>query len=143
MNAIKVFNVQIEAGMDTGSSITFSGQSEQNPDWFPGDIIFVLKVRDHSRFTRKGNDLYTNLKLTLREALLGYSKQVSHLDGHVVQIDYTGVTQPNFVRTVQGEGMPHHDMPSNRGDLFITFLVSLPSKLTPEQEELVKQLLPR
>ena len=129
--------------MDNGSPITFAGQSEQNPDWFPGDIIFILKVRNHSRFTRRGNDLLSNVRLTLREALLGYSKQISHLDGHVVQIDYKGVTQPGSTRTVSGEGMPHHDMPSNKGDLFVTFIVDLPSKLTPDQEELVKKLLPR
>ena len=143
MNNVKVFNVQIESGMDNGSQIMFAGQSEQNPDWFPGDIIFVLKVRNHPRFTRRGNDLLTNVRLTLREALLGYSKQISHLDGHVVQIDYKGVTQPGSVRTVGQEGMPHHDMPSNKGDLFVTFIVDLPSKLTPDQEELVKKLLPR
>jgi DnaJ-class molecular chaperone len=135
--------VQIEAGMDNGSSITFAGQSEQNPDWFPGDIVFVLKVRNHPRFQRKGNDLYTNVRISLKEALLGYTKQISHLDGHVVQIESKGVTQPNFVRTIQGEGMPHHDMPSNKGDLYVTFLVDLPNKLTPEQEELVRKLLPR
>ena len=129
--------------MDNGSAITFAGQSEQNPDWFPGDIVFVLKVRNHPRFQRKGNDLYTNVRISLKEALLGYSKQIGHLDGHVVQIENKGVTQPNFVRTIQGEGMPHHDMPSNKGDLFVTFLVDLPSKLTPDQEELVRKLLPR
>ena len=142
-NAIKVFNVQIEAGRDGGSAITFAGQSEQNPDWFPGDIIFILKIRNHPRFTRRGNDLFANVRLSLREALLGYSKQISHLDGHIVQIDYTGVTQPNSIKTVHGEGMPQHDMPSNKGELYVTFLVDLPSKLTPDQEEMVKKLLPR
>ena len=129
--------------MDSGSAISFSGQSEQNPDWFPGDIVFLLKVKHHPRFTRKGNDLNVNVRLTLREALLGYKKQISHLDGHIVEIEYNGVTQPNSVRTVHGEGMPHHDMPSNKGALYVTFLVDLPNKLTPDQEDMVKKLFPR
>ncbi|CAG9311634.1 unnamed protein product [Blepharisma stoltei] len=143
VNALKTLNVQIEPGMDNGSEIIFPGQSEQSPDWFPGDIIFVLKLKPHTRFERKGNDLSTSIRLTLKEALLGYSKQISHLDGHVVQIDYTGVTQPESVRIIKGEGMPHQDVPSNKGNLHVRFIVDLPGKLTPDQENTIKQLFPR
>ena len=142
VSALKTLNVQIEQGMDNGSEIVFGGQSEQNPDWFPGDIIFVLKVREHSRFKRSGHDLHTTVKLTLKEALLGYQKKITHMDGHTVQIEYEGVTQPESVRRVKEEGMPHHDVPSNKGDLFVRFVVEFPNKLTEEQQELVKKLLP-
>lgn len=142
MNALKTLNVQIEPGQDNGSEIVFPGQSEQNPDWFPGDIIFVLKVKTHPRFERKNNDLHTSVRLTLKEALLGYSKQISHLDGHVVQVDFQGVTQPESVRIVRGEGMPHADVPSNKGNLHVKFVVDLPGRLTPDQENMVRQLFP-
>ncbi|CAG9315644.1 unnamed protein product [Blepharisma stoltei] len=143
VNALKTLNVQIEPGMDNGSEIVFPGQSEQSPDWFPGDIIFVLKLKNHARFERRGNDLVTSIRLTLKEALLGYSKQISHLDGHVVQIDFTGVTQPESVRIIKGEGMPHQDVPSNKGNLHVRFIVDLPGKLTLDQENTVRQLFPR
>lgn len=60
--------------MDNGSEILFEGESEQHPDFFPGDIIFVLKVKNHPRFTRERHNLHTTVNLTLKEALLGYSK---------------------------------------------------------------------
>jgi DnaJ-class molecular chaperone len=139
--AHKTFSVQVETGMDNASEILFQGESEQNPDWFPGDIIFVLKLQPHSRFTRNQHDLLTSIRLSLKESLLGYKKQIEHLDGHVVQVEYTGVTQPQSVRTIRGEGMPHHDMPSQKGDLHITFIVDFPRSLARDQMALVEQLL--
>ena len=137
VNGLAKFKVQVEAGMDNGSQVTFSGQSEQNPDWFPGDIHFVLKVKKHPRFERRGNDLFTKVRLSLSEALLGYTKEIAHLDGHIVRVEYTGVTQPGAVRQVREEGMPHYEVPSNKGSLFVEFIVDLPKRLTKEQQELV------
>ena len=139
--AQKTFNVQVEQGMDNGSEIPFQGESEQSPDWFPGDIVFVLKLQPHSRFTRNQHDLSTSIRLNLKEGLLGYKKQIQHLDGHFVQVEYTGVTQPQSVRTIRGEGMPHHDVPSQKGDLHITFIVDFPKTFTRDQQALIGQLL--
>lgn len=141
ISAHKTFPVQVEQGMDNGSEVTFQGESEQSPDWFPGDIIFVLKLASHPRFTRNQHDLSTSIRLTLKEALLGYKKQIDHLDGHSVQLEYKGVTQPQSVRTIRGEGMPHHDVPSQKGDLHVTFIVDFPRSLTREQQSLVEELL--
>ena len=38
----------------------------------------------HSVFERRGDDLYMNLTITLRDALVGFSMDIPHLDGHVV-----------------------------------------------------------
>lgn len=140
LNSLKKLDVHIEPGMGVGSEIVFAGESEQSPDFLPGDIVFVLRVKNHPRFKRTGNDLHTDIKITLREALIGYSKRISHLDGHLVEIEHDGITQPQSIRKVQGEGMPHLDVPSNKGDLYVTFIVELPRRLTPEQQEQVKLL---
>jgi len=38
-------------------------------------------------FERKQNDLKIKIDISLREALLGFEKVISHLDGHLVTID--------------------------------------------------------
>ena len=38
----------------------------------------------HERFERKGDDLYTNLTISLRDALVGFETDIVHLDGHKV-----------------------------------------------------------
>jgi DnaJ-class molecular chaperone len=77
-------NVQVEKGMKEGATIKFEGQASQGPDFFPGDVVFKVKINKHATFTRKGNDLHTTVDLTLKESLLGYTKQITHLDGHIV-----------------------------------------------------------
>lgn len=39
----------------------------------------------HNRFQRKGDDLYTNVTVTLLDALNGFEMDILHLDGHKVQ----------------------------------------------------------
>lgn len=38
------------------------------------------------RFERRGNDLYTNVTLSLQEALVGFEMDILHLDGHKVNV---------------------------------------------------------
>jgi hypothetical protein len=47
----------------------------------PADVTFVLAQRPHAMFTRKGHDLAMELKLSLGEALCGFSRTIPHLDG--------------------------------------------------------------
>lgn len=35
-------------------------------------------------FERRGDNLYTNLTITLRDALVGFTVDIKHLDGHLV-----------------------------------------------------------
>ena len=72
--------------MKNGDQIVFEKEGEQVPDMLQGDIIFVLKQNQHSVFRRVGDNLYMNMDITLEEALLGFKKQIKHLDGHMVDI---------------------------------------------------------
>ena len=46
--------------------------------------IYLFHCR-HPRFERRGDDLYTNLTVTLRDALVGFEMDIVHLDGHKVR----------------------------------------------------------
>lgn len=38
------------------------------------------------RFERKGDDLYTNVTISLQDALNGFEMEIQHLDGHIVKV---------------------------------------------------------
>ena len=58
---------------------------------------------------------------------------MTHLDGHVVQLERKEVvTQPGFVQTIKGEGMPLFGHPTSHGDLFVEYNVVLPTHLSKE-----------
>lgn len=137
----KTLDVDIERGMRHDERIVFPRESEQHPDQTPGDLIVTLKQRPHRFFkSRTGNDLRADIELNLKEALLGYNKKIEHLDRREFYIESKDVTQPFQVRRISGEGMPQHNFPSQKGDLFITFNVKLPQKLSQEEKDMIREI---
>ena len=129
----------VERGMDTKSEIKFERMSEQRPAYIPGDVIMVLKQKRHKTFRRDGNDLHMDMDITLREALVGFTKTIQHLDGHDVEITSNGrVTRPFSVMHLKDEGMPHHGFPSQKGVLHVKFKVIFPGELSDEQKKFVE-----
>lgn len=56
------------------------------PDTVTGDIVFVLQQKDHSKFKRKGDDLFFEHTLSLSEALCGFQYVLTHLDNRQLLI---------------------------------------------------------
>ncbi len=80
-----------------------------------------------------------DIYITLKEALLGFKREIKHLDDHIVNVSREGITQPGFVIKVNGEGMPKHQR-SEKGDLHIKVNVIIPTELTEKQKEIAKVL---
>jgi len=134
-------DVQVEKGMRDGESATFPRMAEQMPGMLPGSVIFTVKTKKHKKFQRRGDDLHMNMQVTLREALLGWTQTLRHLDGHVVEFGTTGVTKPFQVIKVKGEGMPLRDDPASFGNLLVRVEVVFPPALTPQQQTDIERIL--
>lgn len=132
--------VQIEKGMKDGHEVVFARESEQSPDYMPGDVIFTLRQQPHPTFRREGNDLHTDLKITLKDAITGFSKRIKHLDDHYTEVSSNEIVQPFQVKKIQGQGMPIHGFPSQFGDMYVRFIVELPKTLTAADKELLKKV---
>lgn len=141
-NEQTTLKAHVERGMEDGEEIRFPRMSEQLPGQIPGDVIVTLRQKPHPRFTRKGNDLHMEMVISLKEALLGFSKSVDHFDGRKVVVSNSKITKPNEVKRIKEEGMPKKDIPSERGDLFVKFSLKMPSELTSQQKALVEQIFP-
>ena len=128
----KVLNVVIEKGMRNKQTIVFERESEQSPDYIPGDVIFTLRLLKHKRFKRIGDNLYTTQKINLRNSIMGFSKRLQHLDGHYLEFTEKGVVQPFQVQMIEDEGMPKHQFPSEAGKLHLKFIVNLPDEISAE-----------
>ena len=130
----------VEKGMDNNAEIVFERMSEQRPGMIPGDVIMVLKQKPHARFRREGNDLHFELVISLREALIGFTHSIVHLDGRNVAISSHGrVTKPFQIMPLKNEGMPHHSTPSEKGTMFVKVKVKFPPTLTEAQKQFVME----
>lgn len=48
--------------------------------------MFVLQLKEHTKFKRKGDDLFVEHTLALTEALCGFQFPLTHLDGRQLLI---------------------------------------------------------
>jgi len=133
-------DVDIEKGMQDGQEIVFYEDGEPVIDGEPGDLKFVIRTQPHSRFQRDGDNLHTTLTISLLDALVGFKKDMKHLDGHLVGVGSNKITKPKEVRRFPGEGMPVFEK-NKKGDLFVMFEVAFPSSLTDSQKNIIKQTL--
>jgi len=131
----------IERGMDTGHEIVFERMSEQTPKQIPGNVILTIKSPRHKRFRREGKDLHADVRITLKQALLGFELDLEHLDGRAVTVRSPPgkITKPGDVIKLRGEGMPVHNFPSEFGDLFVTCHVDFPAEVTQAQTQALQE----
>lgn len=107
----------------------------------PSDLVFIIDEKPHGVFTRDGNDLVLTQKISLAEALAGYTVHVTTLDGRSLTIPVNTVINPNYEEVVPREGMPIPKEPTKRGNLRIKFNIKFPTRLTAEQKSGIKKLL--
>ncbi|KAJ8679799.1 hypothetical protein QAD02_015586 [Eretmocerus hayati] len=142
VNEERVLEIEIEPGMVDGQESKFFAEGEPHIDGEPGDLIFRIKTQPHPVFERKGDDLYTNVTISLQDALVGFSLEIPHLDGHKVTIQRDKITRPGSKMRKKGEGMPSYENNNLIGTLYITFDVAFPeSELSETEKEDIKKLL--
>ncbi|CAG0880095.1 unnamed protein product [Darwinula stevensoni] len=141
-NEERVLEVEVEPGMVDGQEHRFVAEGEPHIDGEPGDLLFVVRTHPHDRFHRKGDDLYTNVTISLQDALTGFEMDIEHLDGHKVHIKREKVTWPGARIRRKGEGMPNYENNNLYGMLYITFDIEFPKKdFTEEEKEELRKIL--
>jgi DnaJ-class molecular chaperone len=121
--------VTLPPGVDTGSRIRLKGKGGGSGS-SARDLYIVSRVRPHPTFTRKGPDLTRDIKVTLREALLGGEIPVRTMKGRVLLTIPPG-TQNGRMFRLAGQGMPRLKGEGN-GDLYVRVNMVLPTDLSPE-----------
>lgn len=132
-------NVKIPPGVDNGSKIRVPGMGGPGVKGGPpGDVYIVTRVRTHPYFERKGDNLYSEAKVTVAEAALGEKIEIPTVDGMV------RVSLPQGVQTGQqirlaGKGVPHLGG-GGRGDHYVTIKVVTPTALSEREKELLREI---
>jgi len=144
VNEEKSLEMEVEPGMEEGTEYPFYGEGEPDIDGEPGDIAFKIVILKHEVFERKFLDLYTNVTISLKDALLGFNTEITHLDGHKVKIERQQITWPGARIKKKGEGLPSNENYNLRGNLIITFDVEFPrGELSASDKEGIQQILSR
>jgi DnaJ homolog subfamily B member 11 len=66
VNEEKQLEIEVEAGMMDGQETRFIAEGEPHMDGEPGDLVIRIKTQPHPLFERRGDDLYTNITISLQ-----------------------------------------------------------------------------
>lgn len=142
VNEERQLEIEIEPGMVDGQETRFVAEGEPHLDGDPGDLILKIQTLPHPVFERREDDLYTNMTITLQDALVGFTTEIEHLDGHKVTISRDKITWPGARIRKKGEGMPNYENNNLHGTLYITFDVEFPkTELSDSDKEAIKKIL--
>eukprot|EP00752_Nemacystus_decipiens_P008329 g7444.t1 len=127
----EAFEVAVPPGVLPGHTVTFAGKGTEHPNKLPGSVRVVAVQLAHPRFERRGADLVHKKTISLMEALLGFERWLTLLDGRRIpivhdQVNLSGYTQefPNRGFPVAGDGAGN-----TRGSLIVEFDVKFPPRL--------------
>ncbi len=131
--------VDIPPGVETGMWLQLRNQGEPGDPGAPrGNLRIQIQIRPHRFFERHGNDLYCQVPISYPQAALGAEVQVPTLDG-AEKMNVPKGTQSGEILRLRGRGMPDVNG-RGRGDELVEVVVETPRKLTPRQEELLREL---
>ncbi len=132
--------VFIPVGIDTNQTIRIDGKGEAGKKGGkPGNLYIKVRVKNHSIFERKGDDLHILMPLTISQATLGDEIEVPTLERANILLNVPAGTETGKILRVSEKGIPHFSG-YGRGNLYVEFAVKTPKKLTRKQKELLEQL---
>lgn len=136
----KNIRLTIPAGVKNGQTIKIKGLGGEGLNGGPnGDLFIQFAIDNNSKFRRNEDNLYSTVDIDLYTALLGGEITVDTFDGKV-KLKVKAGTQNGTKVKLTGKGFPVYKKEGEFGDLFITYNVLLPTKLTEKEKELFNQL---
>ncbi len=132
--------VKIPAGVNDGSRVRIAGKGGQGyGGGAAGDLYLLVSLRPDSRFQRTGDDLHSEVPVTLFDAILGGEVRVPTIEGKRLALKIPPETQNGKVFRLAGQGMPRLGG-SVRGDLYAKVRVVLPTRLSEREKQLFQEL---
>ncbi len=136
----KKLKITVPAGVDNGTRLRVSGEGDAGMRGGPaGDLYVYLFVSEDTAFKRDGIHILSDLRVSYLQAILGCKLQVETVDGPM-ELEIPAGTQPGTVLTLEGRGVPKLGNPVSRGNHLITIQVDIPTRLKPEERELIEKL---
>ena len=134
----KKIQVSIPAGIDNGQSIRIREKGEPGINGGPrGDLLVEVIVSRHATFQRQDMDIYSNVPISFAIAALGGTIQIDTVDGKV-EYDVKAGTQTGTRVRLRGKGVPSLRNKSVRGDHYITLNVQVPTTLSSEAKDALR-----
>ena len=133
----KNIEIKVPAGIDNDQVLDVRGKGNAGINGgTPGNLNIYIKIKPHSFFERKGNDVWCEIPITFIHAALGDDITVPTLDGKVEYHIHEG-TQQGDIFKLKGKGIPNiHGR--GKGDQYIKVHIEIPTNLSENQKVMLR-----
>lgn len=136
----KKIRLTIPAGIENGQTIRIKGHGGEGMHGGPkGDLFITFNIINNTNFRRDGADLYKDVELDLYTAVLGGEITVDTFDGKV-KLKVKPGTQNDAQVKLKGKGFAKYKQENQYGDLYLTYKVNIPSRLSEKEKKLFTEL---
>jgi len=140
VKAEKMVDVKIPAGVAQGNYMTLQNEGNSGVrGGGKGNLIIIFEEKEHSTFTRHGDDILLKVVVSWPQAVLGDKITVPTLSGKVELTLAPGTSSGKILR-LRSKGMPVLRGSGNYGDQLVQIQVDTPSRTKGREKELVSQL---
>ena len=133
------FKVQVPPGTYDGMVMRYRGEGNSGEAGSPaGDLFIEISVEPHETFDRRGNDIYSDIDISVADAVLGKEIEIETVHGDE-KIKVPRGTQPGQVFKISKQGA--FIVGSDRkGDHYVRLKIEIPTKLSRSEKKLWKEL---
>ncbi|MCO6163357.1 DnaJ C-terminal domain-containing protein [Flavobacterium sp. NRK F7] len=133
--------ITIPAGIEDGQTIKIKGYGGEGINKGPkGDLYITFSITNDTPFKRDGADLYLNHNLDLYTAVLGGETTLTDFNGTQLKLKVIPGTQNGTKVRLKGKGFPIYKQEGSFGDLYVTYAIAIPTRLSDKERELFEQL---
>ncbi|NJK39545.1 MAG: molecular chaperone DnaJ [Oscillatoriales cyanobacterium RM2_1_1] len=148
----KKLEINVPSGVDDGTKLRVANEGDAGKRGGPaGDLYVFLSVAPDDYFKRDGINILSEVQISYLQAILGCFLEIdtfgtqdtgkTKLELIKTKLTIPPGTQPGTVLTLENMGVPRLGNPVSRGDHLVTVLIEIPSRVTPEERELLEQLV--
>jgi DnaJ-class molecular chaperone len=121
--------VTIPKGIDDGELILLKDKGNVLNETCKGDIKIFVKIDNDSMFKRAGLDLVLEKSINLKDALCGFSFEITYINGksYTLNNNAGNIIPHGFRKIIPNMGLERE---SHKGNMIIEFNVQFPEKLS-------------
>lgn len=132
--------IRIHPGVNHGEVIRYKGLGDNAvPHLQRGDLLILVQVKNHPRFTRDGANLYIDATLSVFDLMLGTDIIIDKLTGGPLRVNIPKGTQPGTTLSLAGYGMPDYKR-GRSGNLYVKIKGTVPKIADNSVLKKVKEL---
>jgi curved DNA-binding protein CbpA len=132
--------ISVPKGAETGEVILLSNRGNENANGIRGDVKVTLIVEEHELFKRTGLDILIEKKISLKDALCGFTFDIEHVNGKKFSFNSSpgNIIKDGLIKTIPRLGLQKGN---DVGNLNVIFRVIYPDKLNEEQIKILGDTL--